>query len=394
MVPAGPAAGASSDPDGDGLPSRYEREHTDTDPRRADTDGDGVLDGRERLDGDRLPNIWEYRLGLLADWKDSDGDRVPDGDEDADGDRLRNRWEIRVAGTDPRAVDSDLDGTHDGAEDPDGDELSNAGEQRYGTDPHDPDTDGNGTDDWWSDANADGVADGKTQDRRRVPSGLLPPLWDPFDRSLSDSRCHQGKTSAAVKTCSVGGSGRRVVLIGDSHAQQWRPALERIARVRGWRLTFITKASCPVADIRVGEPSCMTWRAAAFDLIASIKPSMVIVSEHNGYAAVGVHSVKERGRLWRAGLTRSLERLDGIAGRVVLLGDTSRFGTDPIGCLRANRDDLSACSVRRRDATHPERNPPRPRRGQGGRRALPLHHPPVVSLRPMPDRPRADARGT
>jgi hypothetical protein len=356
LLPGGPAAGASSDPDHDGLPTWFERQLSHTDPRATDTDGNGVADGNEDPDGDRITNLWEYRLETLPLWKDSDGDHVFDGDEDDDGDGLRNGWEIRRSKTDPRSSDTDRDGVHDGAEDPDHDQLSNRGEQRYDTGPRNADSDRDGTDDWHEDSNGDGTSDGLTQDRRSVPTGLQPPLSGAFDRSKAASKCHQDITRPEVKTCVVGPSGgRKVVLIGDSHAQQWRPALERIAQARGWRLTFVTKAACPVADIRVPEPSCRTWRNAAIARIATIKPALVIVSEHSGYSPLGGRTSAERRRLWRQGLTRSLERLDRAGGRVVLLGDTSRFGGDPVGCLAANPDDISACSVRRRAAIHPER---------------------------------------
>jgi hypothetical protein len=351
-----PVAAASNDPDGDGLPSAFERERTGTDPRRADTDGDGFPDGLEDQDLDGLDDRWEYRLGLHPRRIDTDRDGVADGNEDADGDRLRNAFEVATSRTDPRTSDTDRDGIHDGAEDPDGDELSNAGEQRYHDDPFDPDTDGDLIDDWHDDANADRQPDGRTQDRRRLPSGLRPPLGDAYDRPASHRACHQGQRSAVVLTCVVGKRGGvRVVLIGDSHALQWRAPLERVARSRGWRVSIMTKSACPIADIASTQASCAPWRDAAIRKVASIHPAVVVVSSHVRIQREDGSLDTSLARTWREGMSRTLRRLDRVAGTVVLLGDTSRFGDDPVRCLRRHRDDISACSVRRAAAISEKR---------------------------------------
>jgi hypothetical protein len=343
-----PSAMAASDPDGDGLPSAFERQRSHTDPHLADTDGDGTPDGREDPDGDGLDDRWEYRLGLHPGRVDTDGDGTPDGREDGDGDRLRNRFEVALAGTDPRTGDTDRDGVRDGAEDPDGDGLSNAGEQRAGTDPFEPDTDHDGLDDWHDDADGDGRPDGRTQDRRRLPAGLRPALAHAYDRPESHKACHQGQRSAAVLVCRSGQRGGvRVVLIGDSHALQWRGPLERVARARGWRVWFMTKSACPIADIPSSQSSCRRWRDAATQRVAAIRPSVVVVTSHVRFVRDDGSIDAAQARRWREGMSRTLRRLDAAAGTVVLLGDTSAFGDDPVRCLARHRADISACSVRR-----------------------------------------------
>ena len=101
LVPHGVLA-APADPDHDGLTTGFERTWSHTDPQRADTDGDGIPDGREEPDHDHLTNIWEMRLGLDPHNRDTDHDGIRDDREDPDRDRLRNGFEIRWAGTDPR----------------------------------------------------------------------------------------------------------------------------------------------------------------------------------------------------------------------------------------------------------------------------------------------------
>lgn len=156
----------------------------DTDPTKADTDGDGLNDkleldgpdmGREdflRLLGD--PGVW-FESGIphmsspLA--KDSDGDGLKDNEE-------YNGKFISYMGSNPCMVDSDGDGTNDkeeaagcrlnpepcvapeggnGGLDWDGDGLPDNAEARIGTDPRDPDTDDDGVEDGDEDTNHNGI---------------------------------------------------------------------------------------------------------------------------------------------------------------------------------------------------------------------------------------------
>lgn len=81
-----------NDPDNDGLNNEQEA-LAQTDPNNPDSDGDGLLDGREVLE-----------LGTDPNNDDSDGDRLLDGEE------------VDRYGTNPRLADSDGDGEPDGLE--------------------------------------------------------------------------------------------------------------------------------------------------------------------------------------------------------------------------------------------------------------------------------------
>ncbi len=175
-----PAVAASNDPDGDGLPTAYETTKTRTSPLRADTDRDGIHDGREDLDGDRLTNGQERAVGTHPRRWDSDGDGRRDGSEDPDGDHLPHWFEFR-AGTKPLRADSDRDGTRDGAEDADRDGLVNRQEHRRGTEPRRRDTDGDG----WSDG-------------AEVRRGT-----DPLDASSYPGSGHPPPVLAEAPTCPV-----------------------------------------------------------------------------------------------------------------------------------------------------------------------------------------------
>ncbi|PWB49591.1 MAG: hypothetical protein C3F13_19550 [Anaerolineales bacterium] len=107
------AIAGQQDTDGDGLINQRELE-LGTDPKNADSDNDGLLDGIE-----------VYQLGTNPLNPDSDGDALIDGKEvqlklnplnpDTDGDGLRDGDELSL-GTDPLKPDTDSDGLVDGAE--------------------------------------------------------------------------------------------------------------------------------------------------------------------------------------------------------------------------------------------------------------------------------------
>lgn len=123
------AGDADEDADGDGLSNidEYEYEYTDiylsidspTDPQDPDTDGDGVSDGQEVIngtnahdpddDGDGMPNSWEINYDDVMD------PLLNDASADPDNDGLVNLEEY-LRGTAPNDPDTDNDGVSDGDE--------------------------------------------------------------------------------------------------------------------------------------------------------------------------------------------------------------------------------------------------------------------------------------
>ena len=109
---ATPTAQPDTDADDDGL-SDDDEALRGTDPNLADTDGDGLLDGRE---------VFETGTDPLN--ADSDADGITDGEE------------VDTYGSNPSSNDGDGDGL------PDYNEIF-----QHGTDPNEPDTDGDGISD-------------------------------------------------------------------------------------------------------------------------------------------------------------------------------------------------------------------------------------------------------
>ncbi len=157
LAPASaPLASASTDTDHDGLTDRFERLLAHTSPYRADTNRNGIPDGREDPDHDGLWNTTEFAAGTNPLVADTDHNGIPDGREDPDRDGLTNRTE-QIASTNPRLADTNGNGIRDGQEDPDRDGLANLVEQHVGTHPRKADSNGNGVPDGLEDPDGDGL---------------------------------------------------------------------------------------------------------------------------------------------------------------------------------------------------------------------------------------------
>lgn len=119
-----------------------------------------------------------------------------------------------------------------------------------------------------------------------------------------------------------------VVLFGDSHAAQWLPPLDKLAREHGWRLIALTKAVCPSVDVdvifyvtRARYETCAKWRERMFERIARLRPQLVVLASSSGYVDVELPR-------WQAGLERTVQRLQAGGSRVAYLRDTPHTGLD------------------------------------------------------------------
>jgi peptidoglycan/LPS O-acetylase OafA/YrhL len=173
--------------------------------------------------------------------------------------------------------------------------------------------------------------------------------------------CHQSFAAAPLaQACAFGDttSATTVVLVGDSKAQHWFPALEAAATKNHWRLLAWTKSSCPMADVSVTNDrvkgrytACETWRDDVTARIATIAGGpgvdLVLVGRSRGYAGSILDAdgapVADPSAAWAAGMTRTVDAMGDVT-TVALLRDLPWASSDRPECLSAHLDESSECA--------------------------------------------------
>jgi hypothetical protein len=183
--------------------------------------------------------------------------------------------------------------------------------------------------------------------------------------------CHvsfNATSARPAKDCLFGDpQGKRtVVLIGDSHAQHWFPALDRLAKTKGWKLYEWSKDSCAVNDTDLyldvydrAYPECASWRTSVERRLDSLgKVDHLIVArswKYSDYLMQGGQRVKDETAVstaWKAGAARTFDRLARTSDDVLVLRDGPRAGGNIPTCLSSHPRDPRSCGFERSGHSH------------------------------------------
>ena len=140
-----------------------------------------------------------------------------------------------------------------------------------------------------------------------------------------------------------------VALVGDSHAAHWFPAVEAIAKSRGWRLLTFTKASCVFVDLPIYSPilkrqytECEAWRPLVIERLIAAQPDLTIVSSDR-WLPTSIKADSDPRRQGEA-MARLLTQ---IPGAIAIIGDTPASQVDVPVCLSQHPEDITRCSTPR-----------------------------------------------
>ena len=161
--------------------------------------------------------------------------------------------------------------------------------------------------------------------------------------------CHVNYGEVESGDCTYGekGSATKVVLYGDSHAAQWFPTLEVLAREKGFELISLTKSACPSVDVPRSDQGayknseCDKWRENSVKRIQKIKPTAVILSSFQYFTEPRGYS--SRAKWWNEGQRRLLADLQGSSRNLIYISDTPQPLRDIPNCLASQ--DVKDCDT-------------------------------------------------
>jgi peptidoglycan/LPS O-acetylase OafA/YrhL len=136
---------------------------------------------------------------------------------------------------------------------------------------------------------------------------------------------------------------RRIVVVGESHMQQFIGALIPIAEQRNWQLTAILRGGCPfstASEIEPDDAECTAWNAAAADEIADMQP--------DGVVTLASRNVREgRTEQTPPGFVEQWQQLHDLGIPVLAVRDNPRFRFSMPDCVMQRGRDADACEVPR-----------------------------------------------
>ncbi len=149
---------------------------------------------------------------------------------------------------------------------------------------------------------------------------------------------------------------RTMVLIGDSHARQWIPALEKIAEEEGYVAYFLVREGCPAvdqtpwkADNSGPQYDCTDFQDWAAETVKELRPAVTLMgtdANERGYADEDGNHVDDDAtieQMVESGMVAQIERIKPYSDRTVILGDPPIHEISPVKCLTVRNPTLEGC---------------------------------------------------
>jgi peptidoglycan/LPS O-acetylase OafA/YrhL len=136
---------------------------------------------------------------------------------------------------------------------------------------------------------------------------------------------------------------RRVVVVGDSHMQQFTGALIPLAQKYDWQITTILRGACPfstASEVVPDEPDCLAWNAAAFDQISAVRPDAVVTLASRDVRPGLTETTPP-------GFVQQWWRLHDLGIPVLAVRDNPRFDFSVPDCVQQNGPDAEMCGLDR-----------------------------------------------
>jgi peptidoglycan/LPS O-acetylase OafA/YrhL len=181
-----------------------------------------------------------------------------------------------------------------------------------------------------------------------IPSSLNPsPLVLKSDLYHLSKNCisEPGGTRSSVCSFGVTSSRKTLVVVGDSHAQMWMPAILDFAQRHGYDVRPIMKIGCNpwrwAGAEQVGE--CNAWYRWAMTQVRALRPSLLILAAHYDVTPREAE-IEFTGPRSIANISAFGAAVKSSTRQIVVLGDPPGQTQQPTDCLLAAHATMRSCS--------------------------------------------------
>ena len=180
-----------------------------------------------------------------------------------------------------------------------------------------------------------------------IPSGLTPPIDHlgsiPAQYAMPRGCISQDASSKSTsKICRVGrpASRKLIVLIGDSHAMMWLPAVLEMAWLDDWAVVPILRTGCMPNRWVTGEgpAACRLWYHWAIGQVSRLHPTVTLVGGSVPERQSPVARAATDGVIAMASALRPF-------GSVVVIGDPESLSQSPLDCLLSRHASMATCTT-------------------------------------------------
>ncbi len=187
-----------------------------------------------------------------------------------------------------------------------------------------------------------------------LPSNLTPSIRGASTDmpTIYSNNCHAGFSTTRPKKCIYGDKESSVVigLYGDSHAAQWFPSFEKIAKERHWKFITYTKRGCPPADIPTYSKvlgkvykECAPWRENVMKQMKLDGVQTVFIAHFDRLLSATTR-VPMWQKEWRVGIQSTVSALEKLGITPVVMEDTPYPGQDVPTCLSRHYTNVQLCT--------------------------------------------------
>jgi len=158
---------------------------------------------------------------------------------------------------------------------------------------------------------------------------------------------------ATLSSCTFGPktSKKLLVILGDSHAMMWIPAILPNAIKLGYKISLVWEPACPIASLSVAalyppdfRPNhCATWLSSTLTSVAKAAPQAIILGERSARVVAQGGTSPFSSAAWQSGLETTINALKGIRTKIALLGDIPYLSRPTASCLAIQTKSVQLC---------------------------------------------------